>query len=154
MKAQLPWQASHDEWSSLPHRVDSQENFLLVSWPKESRGPAPLPLITCRSFFRQDVSQWRGLSRWHSGKEPACQCRRHKRGSFDPWDREDPLEERMATHSGIPAWRIPRTEAPGGLQSMGLQRVGQDWSDLAQMHACIEGVRLHCNISCSPLSKW
>ena len=39
---------------------------------------------------------------------------------------EDPLEERMATHSGILAWRIPRTEEPGGLQSIGSQRVGHD----------------------------
>ena len=37
---------------------------------------------------------------------------------------EDPLEEEMATHSSIPAWRIPWTEEPGGLQSKGLQRVG------------------------------
>ena len=37
----------------------------------------------------------------------------------------------MATHSSILAWRIPRTEEPGGLQFMGLQRVGHDWSDLA-----------------------
>ena len=36
---------------------------------------------------------------------------------------EDPLEEEMATHSSILAWRIPWTEKPGGLQSMGLQRV-------------------------------
>ena len=35
--------------------------------------------------------------------------------------REDPLEEGMATHSSIFAWRIPWTEEPGGLQSMGLQ---------------------------------
>ena len=34
---------------------------------------------------------------------------------------EDPLEKEMATHSGILAWKIPRTEEPGGLQSMGLQ---------------------------------
>ena len=36
---------------------------------------------------------------------------------------EDPLEEGMATHSTILAWRVPWTEEPGGLQSMGLQRV-------------------------------
>ena len=36
---------------------------------------------------------------------------------------EDPLEKGMATHSNILAWRIPRTEEPGGLQSMGSQRV-------------------------------
>ena len=35
---------------------------------------------------------------------------------------EDPLEEDMATHSSILAWRIPWTEEPGGLQSMGLQK--------------------------------
>ena len=45
----------------------------------------------------------------------------------ETWDQflvqEDPLEEDMATHSSFLAWRIPRTEEPGGLQSMGLQRV-------------------------------
>ena len=40
--------------------------------------------------------------------------------------REDPLEMGMATHSSILAWRIPWTEEPGGLQSMGSQRVGHD----------------------------
>ena len=34
---------------------------------------------------------------------------------------EDPLEKEMATHSSVPAWKIPWTEKPGGLQSMGLQ---------------------------------
>ena len=38
----------------------------------------------------------------------------------------DPLEEGMATHSSILAWRIPWTEEPGGLQSMGSQRLGHD----------------------------
>ena len=39
---------------------------------------------------------------------------------------EDPLEEDMATHSSILAWRTPWTEESGGLQSMGSQRVGHD----------------------------
>ena len=39
---------------------------------------------------------------------------------------EDPLEKEMATHSSVLAWRIPRTEEPGRLQSTGLQRVGHD----------------------------
>ena len=39
---------------------------------------------------------------------------------------EDPLEKEMATHSSILAWRIPWTEEPGRLQSMGSQRVGHD----------------------------
>ena len=41
-------------------------------------------------------------------------------------DWEDPLEEDMATHSSILAWRIPWTEEPGGPQSMGLHRVRHD----------------------------
>ena len=49
-----------------------------------------------------------------SGKEPACQCRRH-----ETWVRslgqEDPLETGMVTQSRILAWRIPWTEEPGGL---------------------------------------
>ena len=41
-------------------------------------------------------------------------------------EREDDLEKEMATHSTILAGRIPRTEEPGRLQSMGLQKVGPD----------------------------
>ena len=41
------------------------------------------------------------------------------------------LEKEMATHSSVPAWRTPGTGEPGALPSMGLYRVGHDWSDLA-----------------------
>ena len=41
---------------------------------------------------------------------------------------EDPLEKKMATHSSTLAWKIPWTEEPGRLQSIGLQRVGHDWA--------------------------
>ena len=41
---------------------------------------------------------------------------------------DDPLEKEMATHSSILAWKIPWMEEPGGLQSMGWQRVGHDWA--------------------------
>ena len=47
---------------------------------------------------------------------------------------EDPLKESMATHSSVLAWRIPWTEEPGELWSMGSQRVRHDWSDLVWMH--------------------
>ena len=52
-----------------------------------------------------------------------------------PLGREDPLEEEMTTHSSILAWKIPRAEEPGGLQSTGWQRVGHDRAD---MHAMME----------------
>ena len=60
-----------------------------------------------------------------SGKEHSCQCRRCL-------GQEDPLEEGMATHSSIIAWRIPWAEESGGLQSMGLHRIRRDPSDLAR----------------------
>ena len=47
---------------------------------------------------------------------------------------EDPLEKEMATHSSIPDGKIPWTEEPGGLQSMGLQRVGHDWETNTWIH--------------------
>ena len=45
-----------------------------------------------------------------------------------PLSWEDPLEEGMATCYSIPAWKILWTEEPGGLQSMGSQRIGHDWA--------------------------
>ena len=45
---------------------------------------------------------------------------------------EDPLEEDTANHSSILAWKTPRTEEPGGLWSMGSQRVNRDWSNWVQ----------------------
>ena len=58
------------------------------------------------------------LLRWLGSNKSDCRCRRH-RCRFNPWMKEDPLEEGMATHSSSLAWEIPRTEEPGGLQSMG-----------------------------------
>ena len=48
--------------------------------------------------------------------------------------REDSLEKGMTTHFSIPAWRIPWTEEPGRLQSIGSQRVRHDRSNLASTH--------------------
>ena len=48
--------------------------------------------------------------------------------------RKDPLEEGMAAHSSIPAWRIPWTEEPGGLWAIESQRPRHDWSGLASTH--------------------
>ena len=54
-----------------------------------------------------------------SGKEPARQCWRRYETLVRSLGQEDPLEEEMATHPSILAWRIIWTEDPGGLQSMG-----------------------------------
>ena len=51
---------------------------------------------------------------------------------FDPFVRKipDPLQKGVVAYSSIPAWRIPWAEETGGLRSLGLQRVGHDWSDV------------------------
>ena len=56
---------------------------------------------------------------------------------------EDPLEKEMATHSSTLAWKIPRMEEPGGLQSMGSQRVGHD-----------SVTSLHLSFSISPSNEY
>ena len=52
------------------------------------------------------------------------------------------LEKEMATHSSILAWRIPETEEPDGLLSVGSHRVGHDWGDLAAAAAAAEMKRI------------
>ena len=59
---------------------------------------------------------------------------------------EDPLEKEMATHSSILAWRIPWAEKPGGLQSMGSQRVGHNWVTFTFTYPSgSEGEEFACN---------
>ena len=60
-------------------------------------------------------------------KELACSCRRRQR-RVPSLGWKDPLEEGMAAQSNILAWRIPWTEKPGGLQSMGSHGVAKCWT--------------------------
>ena len=71
-----------------------------------------------------EVKSW-PLAHLHNSiwQESASQCRLT---AFQSLGREDPLEKEMATHSSILAWKIPRTEEPGGLQSTESQRVRYD----------------------------
>ena len=59
----------------------------------------------------------------------------------------DPLEEEMATHSSVLAWKIPCTEEPGRLQSMGSQRVGHDWATWLSLSLslAVQGLGLHAS---------
>ena len=71
----------------------------------------------------------RGIIQWLAQGLRICllmQETEEMRVRFPGW--EDPMEEKMATRSSILAWKIPWTEEPGGLQSMGLQRLGHDWA--------------------------
>ena len=106
----LPWGL----WA-LPQRVGFFRYFLFLS-----------PLIIHFLLIISVVILHLWASKWCSGQEPTCQCRRCKRCGFDPRIGKISLEEGMATHSSILARSIPWTEKPGGLQSMG----SQSWTRL------------------------
>ena len=93
--------------------------------------------ITCRIVFPIKLGQWLNdliysvdrcfnfMNDYGSnGKASACSAGDRVRSLG--W--EDPLEKEMATHSSTLAWKIPWTEEPDGLQSMGLQSIGHDWT--------------------------
>ena len=73
---------------------------------------------------------------------PLAQTVKNPPAKRETWVRspgwEDTLEECMATHSSILAWRIPWIEEPDGLQSIGLQRVRHNWSDLVCTHTHLQ----------------
>ena len=81
-------------------------------------------LLLCLIYINFTTGLY-GLPRWCSGESPS-QCRRRKRREFNPWVGKTPLEEGMATHPRILAWKNS-IEEPGGLQSMGSQRAGHNW---------------------------
>ena len=93
-------------WSDLPDHQGSFYHFKFLRWASDLR------------YVNWFVHGYR----WCTGKEFTCQCRRCKRCRFDP------LKKEMATCSSILVWRTPWTEKPGGLQSMGSQRVGHAYT--------------------------
>ena len=72
-----------------------------------------------------------GLPRWLNGKESTCQ---NRRCWFDPWVKKIPWRRKWPIHSSILAWKVPWTEEPDKLQSMGLPRGGHD---LVTDHVCL-----------------
>ena len=84
------------------------------------------------------------LPRWLSGREFTCQCRSYRRHGFDRWIGNIPWRRaRQPTVVFLPG-KAPWTEEPGGLQSMGLQRIGHDWARTHQGLLCSR----HCPRCC------
>ena len=101
------------------------EQCLLLASREELKG-ITRELSEVRESFYILIGYWlymaMWLPRWLRGNEPIRQCKRCQRRKVQPLGGEDPLEEALATHSSILAWKIPWTEGPGGLQSMRLQK--------------------------------
>ena len=118
-------------WSPR-HSSPSSAGFQRGWEHQRSHLPFPSPTrALCPGIGR---AHWVWASQVVSDKESVCQCRRHGRHGFDPWVGKIPWRRKMATHFNILAWEIPWTEEPGGLPSMGSQRV-RIRQDLAIKHA-------------------
>ena len=94
--------------------------------PQHARPPCPSPAL--HSFMDFILFIHLGNNAQSVGASLVAQRVKNLqcgRPRFSRWVGEDPLEKEKATHSSILAWRIPWTEEPGGLQSMGSQRAGQ-----------------------------
>ena len=141
---------SPGQWNTNPSLTDFVLQISKIIG-NETKHPAKgVFLSSLCSLLSLSFLKWLQKILW-SGFAMACQSqvalvvKSHPAHSGDARDvnlipglGRDPWREGMATHSSILAWRILQTEKPGGLQSMGLQRVEHYWSDLACKHAWSE----------------
>ena len=94
--------------------------------------------VTELNWTELSTLKW-GFPGGSGSKEPVC----------NDWDwvwslgQEDPLEKEMATHSSVLAWRIPWTEEPGRLQSMGSQNVRHNWATKTSLLLSLYSSMIH-----------
>ena len=120
------------EWTSVGKWITKNHFSFRLYWcvcVHSSLSNKACHLGAAALHFKSSFISQLGLPRWLHDKKFVCQCRSCK---LDHWRRKDPGEGRSpregnGTHSSILAWRIPWTEEPGGIPSMGLQRVRHNW---------------------------
>ena len=125
-------------WHS-PFKIKDNQKYTQIDKRKSSVSPKfeLKDFLVLYPFFRNTLSRWK-FSYIKMSTLKLCRAslvaQRVKRllALRETWvrslGREDPLEKEMATHSSTLAWKIPWTEKPDRLQSMGSQRVGHDWA--------------------------
>ena len=105
-----------------------------IPWTQEPDGLQSMSLQRVGHDWATSTSIY-NMSLYIIGASLVAQMVKNLPAIWETWvqslGQQDPLEKGMATHSSILAWRIPWTKQPGGLQSMGSQRVWHAWSDLA-----------------------
>ena len=119
------WVSAHWPWFLLP-LVDSLHIYRLAILYTSYKWNCAIFVLLWPVYFTEDnITQagWPGNLAQMVKNLPAMQ-----ETQICSLDQEDPLEEDMATHSSILAWRIPWTKDPGRLQFIGLQRVRHDWA--------------------------
>ena len=124
MISHCPWDKSCRMWWTPAESGPSPSSPPTPPLPHTGRGllPASEPLLRVWPCLE-------GFPSSSGGKASACNAEDWVQSLIRKVPgREGPLEKEMATHSSILAWRIPWTEEPGGLESMGSWRVGHDWA--------------------------
>ena len=105
-----------EAWHAVIYGV-ARNQTRLSDWTELNGGKAMMlgRLVVLKWVFNLvfSVEMGLGFPGGISGKDPACQCWRHKETQVRSLGQEDPLKEGMATHSGILVWRISWTEEPG-----------------------------------------
>ena len=112
----LPMQEMQKAWVRSLGQGDSLEKGMATH---SSILPCKIPWTKEPHIRDSLVIQW--------VKDPPAMQETQETCRFDPWVKEDPLEEGMVTYSSILAWKIPWTEEPAGLQSKGSERVRHNW---------------------------
>ena len=136
MKPQLKTRDTEGQWSFLCSSVNTLMCcYGYVPWfhrvQKLCVSSQTVPHLPCvfisliLIWMLYNKTNYKGFPGGSDGKSVCLQCGRPGVPSLG---REDPLEKEMAPHSSSLAWKIPWTEEPGGLQSMGSQRVGHNWA--------------------------
>ena len=118
-------------------------------WQTKSQAIPGLPSLFLGDQDFWDTSGMSGVSQVAQWMKNPSAMQEMQETQVWPLGREDSLEEGMGTHSSILAWRIPWTEEPGRLQSIGLQWVGHDWSNWAQWDVRALAGRLCSSVSSS-----
>ena len=123
-------------WQPICYVLSSEFNNLKAISPLRSSPPSPTPVLSTLWIWSR-TERTVGTHSFIFNTSLVAQmvkrlpATRETRVRSLGW--EDLLEKETATHSSTLAWRIPRTEEPGRLQSMGLQRVGHDWATLLSL---------------------
>ena len=113
-----------NSWSPHFELNSSVWNFLPISLVLLSVWFWPLPRLICHMF----LIDYSSCLNCGSAVKSLPAMQEMQETQVQSLGGEDPLEEGMATHSSIVAWRFPWREERGGLESIGLQRVGNDWA--------------------------
>ena len=133
---------------SLEEGVETHSSILAwrIPWTEEPGGlwPRGLPRVLTQLKWLSMHKSRNGIAQSHlipwgfpggtSSKESACQCRRCKRLGLDLWAGKIPWRRKWQPALVFFLGKIPWTEEPGGLQSMGLQRIRHDWAESTHTH--------------------